>query len=168
LADYHGGAPGAGLRTIVPEAVAVVLVHPEPDVLILASESVAVFEPLYVPFMLPAFFGKAVITQEGRTLDVNVAPFTGAPRVIFFLAIVAVQVPVVVIVSVPPDVSVHPLMVGGAESVMVSEAGLGTLPVTVKVVQVTVIGTESISPLKVRSVPDFRLPVTVVPAANDA
>ncbi|MGB7052062.1 MAG: hypothetical protein WBG41_10880 [Acidimicrobiales bacterium] len=152
----------------MPEAVAVVLVHPEPLVLILAFVSVAVFEPLYLPFMLPAFVGKAVIVQEGRTLDLNVAPAFGAPRVIFVLAMVAVQVPVVVIVSVPPDESVQPLMEGGDDSFMVSEAGLGTLPVTVKVVHVTVIGTESISPLKVRLVPDFRFPVTVVPAANDA
>ena len=45
---------------------------------------------------------------------------------------VADQDPEVVIVSVPPELSVHPEMVGGDESGSVSEA-LVTLPVTVKV-----------------------------------
>ena len=51
---------------------------------------------------------------------------------------------------------------------MVSDALLATLPLTVNVVQVTVIGTESMSPLKVTSVLVFRFPVTVVPAFKDA
>ena len=47
--------------------------------------------------------------------------------------------------SVPPELSVHPLMVGGAESGSVSEA-LVTLPLAEKLVHVTVIGIESMSP----------------------
>ncbi len=98
----------------------------------------------------------------------KVAPSFGTMRVIVVDAIVSLQVPEVLMVSVPPDESVHPLMVGGAEAFMVSDAGLGTLPVAVNVVHETVIGTESMSPLKVTFVPVFSFPVIVVPAGWDA
>jgi hypothetical protein len=101
-------------------------------------------------------------------LDWKVAPSIGTTRVKVVDAIIAFQTPVVLMVSVPPDESVHPLMVGGTESLMVLDGVLGTLPVTVKVVHVTVIGTESMSPLKVTCVPIFSFPVTVVPAGKEA
>jgi hypothetical protein len=43
---YQGALPGAGLRTTVAVVLAVVLVHPEPLVLILAFVTLSVFEPL--------------------------------------------------------------------------------------------------------------------------
>ncbi len=75
--DQNGGLPGAGLSTTVAAAVAVVLVHPEPLVGILPLVTVSVFEPLYLPFTLSAFFGAAVIAQPESTLDLNVAPAFG-------------------------------------------------------------------------------------------
>ena len=51
---------------------------------------------------------------------------------------------------------------------MVLDFVLGILPLAVKLVHVTVIGTESMSPLKVMCVPVFSFPVTVVPAGKDA
>jgi hypothetical protein len=164
IAVYQGGAPGDGLRTSVAVDVAVVLVHPVPFVGILALVTVSVFVPLYLPVTFTAPLGATVIVQADRILDLNVAPSFGTLRVSVVFAIVAVQVPEVLMVSVPPDESVHPLMVGGAESGIVSDALLATLPLTVNVVQETVIGTESMSPLNVARVPVFSLPVTVVPA----
>ena len=99
-------------------------------------------------------------------LDLKVAPSFGTRRVIVVDDIVSVQVPEVLMVSVPPDESVHPLMVGGTVAFMVSDAGLGTLPVAVNVVHETVIGTESMSPLKVTFVPVFSFAVIVVPAGG--
>ena len=81
---YQGGAPGAGLRTSVADVLAVVLVHPEPLVATLAFVTVSVFEPLYLPFILPAFLGKAVMVQPERMLDLKVAPSLGAFRVSVF------------------------------------------------------------------------------------
>ena len=101
-------------------------------------------------------------------LDLKVAPAFGMLRVIVVFAIETDQGPVVLMVSVPPDESVHPLMVGGAEASWWTDAGVGTLPLTAKLVQVTVIGIESMSPLKIMSVPVFSFPVTTVPAGKDA
>lgn len=152
----------------VAVVVAVVLVHPEPLVLILAFVTVSVFLPLYLPFTPAAALGSAVMVQLDRMLDLKVAPAFGIPRVSVFAAMVSVQVPEVVMMSVPPDESVHPLMVGGLESVTVSDFFFGTLPLAENLVHETVMGIESMSPLKVMSVPDFNDPVTVVPAGNDA
>ncbi len=144
--------------------VAVVLVHPEPLVGIGAFVTVTVFESLYLPFTLTDPDGAAVIVQPERTLDLNVAPSSG----IFSFCVVDVsesfQVPVVVIVSVPPEESVHPLMVGGDDSFTESVGDDGTVPLAEKLVQVTVIGIESMSPWKVMSVPDFSAALIFVPA----
>jgi hypothetical protein len=148
--------------------VAVVLVHPEPLVGIEAFVTVSVFLSLYAPFTLAGPDGAAVIVQPESTLDLNVAPSCG----IFSFCAVDVsesfQVPVVVIVSVPPEESVHPLMVGGDDRVTESDGDDGTLPLAEKLVQVTVIGIESMSPLKIMSVPDCSFAFTVVPAGRVA
>ena len=84
--------PGSEHRCAV--AVAVVLVHPEPLVAILALVTVSVFLPLYLPVIFPAFVGAAVIVQADRMLDLKVAPSFGTSRVSVVLAMVAVQAPV--------------------------------------------------------------------------
>ena len=168
LRDYQGGSPGAGLRTTVAEVVAVVLVHPDPLAAILALVTVSVFLPLYVPVTFTDPLGAAVIVQLERMLDLKVAPSFGTTRVSVVFVPVSSQLPVVLIVSVPPELSLHPVMVGGAESFMVLDFVLGILPLAVKLVHETVIGTESMSPLKVMCVPVFSFPVTVVPAGKDA
>ena len=108
------------------------------------------------------------MVHEDRMLDLNVAPAFGTLSVIVVFVNETDQVPVVLMVSVPPDESLHPVMAGGAEAFMVEDAGLGTLPLITKLVQVTVIGTESMSPLKTMWVPVFSFPVTTVPAGKDA
>jgi hypothetical protein len=152
----------------VADVVAVVLVHPVPLVGILAFVTVSVFLPLYTPFTPPAAVGSAVMVQLARMLDLKVAPAFGIPRVNALAAMVSFQAPEVLMVSVPPDESVHPVMVGGAESFMVSDAGLVTVPLAENLVHETVIGIESMSPLKVMVVPAFRDPVIVVPAGKVA
>ena len=107
------------------------------------------------------------MVQAERMLDLKVAPALGASRVIFVAAIVIFHAPVVVTVSVPPELSVHPLMEGGADSGRVDLA-LVTVPLAEKLVHETVIGIESMSPLKVIAVPDLSEPVTVVPFGSEA
>jgi hypothetical protein len=141
-----------------------VLVQPDPLVAIFAFLTVSVLFSLYLPFTAAAFVGAAVIVQPDSTLDVKVAPAFGMVSVIFLPLAESDHFPLVwlvLMVSVPPSESVQPLMVGGAFKGTDDDGELPVVPLAEKLVQETVIGIESISPLKVMSVPDLRLPVTV-------
>ena len=71
-------------------------------------------------------------------------------------------------VSEPPVVSVQPVMVGGAERVTVFDGEDGVIPLAEKLVQLTVMGIELMSPTKVMSVPALSEAVTVVPPGRVA
>jgi len=156
----------------VAVVVAVVLVHPVPLVGILALVTVSVLTPLYFPATPADPLGAAVIVQPEMMFDVNLAPAFGMVSVIVYGLFEPLtdsfHVPVVVMASVQPEESVQPLIVGGAESVTVSDGVLGVTALPEKLVQLTVIGTESMSPLNVILVPDLSAAVTFVPAGSVA
>jgi hypothetical protein len=163
----------------VSTTVALVFAGPEeqspaPIVGIAALETVSVpVASLYEPTTGSAALGAAVITQPGRSVDVNVAPAFGMVRVNVngvVLFSVSVHLPFVllsVMVSVPPKSSEQPVIFGGLVRVTLYPAFAGTLPLDVKLVQVTTIGIPLISPLKVMSVPFFSFAETFVPAGSD-
>ena len=109
MRDYQGGSPGAGLRTTVAEVVAVVLVHPDPLVAILALVTVSVFLPLYAPVTFTDPLGAAVIVQLDRMLDLKVAPSFGTTRVSVVFVPVSSQLPVVLIVLRPARIVLTPI-----------------------------------------------------------
>jgi hypothetical protein len=70
-------------------------------------------------------------------------------------------------VSVPPRLSVHPVIVGGEESVTVIAPAFGTFPLPENLVQVTMTFTLLMLPSKVIFVPGLSDPVTLVPAGSE-
>jgi len=154
--------------------LAVVLVQPDPLVLIFAFLTVSVLFPSKEPFTCAAFVGAAVIVQPGRMFDAKVAPAFGMVRVALYGFLLVTDrthcplVVLVVMVSDPPVESVHPLMVGEPVSGTESDGELPVVPLPEKLVQETVIGTELMFPANVMTVPPLRAAVTVTPGPSVA
>jgi hypothetical protein len=125
---------------------------------------------LYLPVMLVVPLGATVITQPGRMLEENEAPAFGTTRerVVPLLVVMSSQLPfveLVVTVSVPPRLSVQPLMVGGGTLAVVLSFFVSVAE-SVNVVHWTVIGVPLICPTNLSFEVPFRLAVTVVPGAT--
>ena len=171
-----------GLITSVAELVddgeAVQVEVPEGAVGKDTLENAIVLLSLYVPVTEAVPLGATTMTHAApRMLDWKVAPalgivsFAPSPELGSLLSPVVAsisvnaQLPLVALVwtvSVPPRLSVQPLIVGGPILILSPEDGI--LPLVENVVQVTVIGDESIVPTAVKLVPDFRAPFSTVPA----
>jgi hypothetical protein len=154
--------PGFGDSLIVAVSLAELAVQPFPLTAIGASEDLTVpLELLYAPETGTAALGAAITLQDLRTLETNVAPSFGITRLTELpeLFTVNFQLPEVVIVSVPPRLSVQLVMLGSPTG-MLLVSPLLTVPVSLKLLQVTVIGTPFMLPLKTT---DLDVPVTVVP-----
>jgi hypothetical protein len=161
--DANGGIlPGFGESLIVAVSLADVAVQPDPFTAIGALDDLTVpFELLYDPATGTAPLGAAITLQDFSTLETNTAPSFGITRLTVLpeLLTVSFHFPEVVMVSVPCRLSVQPVMLGAPTAMLVLSL-LVTVPVSLKLVHVTVMGTPFMLPTKTTF---LDVPVTVVP-----
>jgi hypothetical protein len=172
LNDHQGGtAPGLGLRlSNRPPKAHGPTVQPTPVIATgIAPDNESVFVPLYEPLMVATPAGAKVTVHPTNAVDVKVAPAIGT---LSFMAVTEGScsfqwpfVALVVIVSVPPALSVHPPIVGGA-ILRVGPATV-TVPLVEKLWQTTVIAVELMTPLNDIAVPGVRVAVTTVPMGSE-
>ncbi len=135
----------------------------------IAPDNESVFVPLYEPLMVATPAGAKMTVQPTNAVDVKVTPAIGT---LSFMAVAdgscSFQWPfvaLVVIVSVPPALSVHPPMVGGA--IFRFGPATVTVPLVEKLWQTTVIAVEFMTPLNDIAVPGVSVAVTTVPTGSE-